>query len=378
MPIWAPTLHNARELRATLLVIAAICAAVALLFARPHPTPGPPMRDFEAYYAAGTVWNAGGEPYSQTIWNAERGLAGVNGSRYEALPFVGPPALLPFFGSIARLPFTVANTLWRAALLAALAALVFATFHFCKRPVQAWTLLAFAITAAAFGPITSALALGQLALPAFAFAVLALGTPPFGILAWLQPNVALALLGQLFGRKSALGYAAGAGAFAALCAIAVQPPGLLHYFAVLHAHAQAERFSAIQITPGAIAYGLGGSAAFAAVLSTAIAVAAIAYWFVLMRALQGWLERFCATAVLLPFAMPFFHDTICSSSSCRPSCSRRGLAERRGRLPLSVRPSLRRIGLVWRSAPTARCKRFYSLPHSRARCSPCTNVRACV
>jgi hypothetical protein len=295
-------------MRVALLAIAACSVAAALLFARPHATPGPPMRDFEAYYAAGSVWNAGGDPYSQTIWNAERKLDGVDSRRYEALPFVGPPALLPFFGVIARLPFAAANIVWRAALISAMALLALVTLRLCGQPARPWTCLAFALAALGFGPLTSALALGQIALPAFLFAALALSVRPLSILAWLQPNVAFALFGQLFEKRTAVTYAGGAAVFASLCAAALGIPGIAHYAAVLHAHAQAERFSAIQITPAAIAYGFGAPPGASAAFGTLIAAAAVVWWLALMRFCSGALERFCATAALLPLASPFFHE----------------------------------------------------------------------
>ncbi len=164
-------------MRTWLLIAASVAVLAALVFARPNQTPGPPMRDFEAYYAAGTLWNAGADPYSQSIWRAERGLAGVDPHRYEALPFVSPPAALPFFGLFARLPFTASNLLWRALLIAALAAIAFATLHLAKRAANSWNVLAIAVAALGFGPLTSALALGQIALPAFAFALLSLLRP---------------------------------------------------------------------------------------------------------------------------------------------------------------------------------------------------------
>ena len=55
------------------------------------------MRDFESYWAAGSAWSAGDDPYSRQIWRAERLVPGVNANREELLPFVGPPFGLPLW-----------------------------------------------------------------------------------------------------------------------------------------------------------------------------------------------------------------------------------------------------------------------------------------
>ena len=266
------------------------------------------MRDFEAYYAAGTVWNAGGDPYSQAIWPAEQRLAGVNGARYEALPFVGPPALLPVFGAIARLPFDAANALWRSLLIATLVALALVTLRLAQRRVDARSFFAIAVAALGFGPLTSALALGQIALPAFLFAALAVSASPFALFAWMQPNVALAMLSQAFTKRGAIAFAATLAVFAGACVAVARVPGIEHYAAVLHAHSNAERFSAIQLAPASIAYGFGAPAQIAESIGLVAALAAICSWFLLMRSIGDAIGRFCATSALLPLAMPFFHE----------------------------------------------------------------------
>lgn len=295
-------------MRAWLLAAASIAVLTALVFARPHPTPGPPMRDFEAYYAAGALWNSGGDPYSQAIWSAEKALPGVDSRRYEALPFVGPPAALPVMGLIARMPFDAANALWRAILIVALAALALATLRLAQRPITPRTFLAIAVAALGFGPLTSALALGQIALPAFLFAVCALLWRPAGVFAWLQPNVGLTLLWQLLNRRGAAAFIASLAVFGAACVAVAGIGGIEHYAAVVHRHALAERFSAIQITPASIAYGFGAPVQVAMGIATAVTVLTIGYWAVLIRSLRGEVERFCATCALLPLAMPFFHE----------------------------------------------------------------------
>ncbi len=93
---------------------------------RPPQTTGPFARDFTAYYAAGAVWNAGGDPWSRDVWRIERTIPGVDASRDEVLPFVGPAASLPLWSLFARLPFDVARIIWMAVLALALLALAVA------------------------------------------------------------------------------------------------------------------------------------------------------------------------------------------------------------------------------------------------------------
>jgi hypothetical protein len=293
--------------RAPLLFVAAIAVLVALLFARPHPTPGPPMRDFEAYYAAGTLWNHGADPYSQAIWRAEQPLTGVDAHKYQALPFVGPPVLLPFFGAAAQLSFDKANVLWRACLIAALTSLAVFTLRLADRRLTTASFIAIAVAALGFGPLTSALALGQIALPAFCFAVLSLSWAPAQFLAWMQPNVGLTLLWQIATRRAWI-FAAGAAAVAIGSALAIGAGSVGHYAGVLHRHAASEQFSAIQITPSAVAYGFGAPEQIAASIGTTVTVIAVCSWVLLMRSTRETTARFCLTCALLPLAMPFFHE----------------------------------------------------------------------
>ncbi len=113
---------------------------------------------------------------------------------------------------------------------------------------------------------------------------------------------------QLFERRSAAVFLAALAIFAAACAAIAGVPGLEHYASLLHRHALAERFSAIQITPAAIAYGFGAKPAAALAIGAAVAAAAVCCWFVAMRIIPDAAGRFCATCALLPFAVPFFHE----------------------------------------------------------------------
>jgi hypothetical protein len=296
-------------MRARLLALSTAAVLVAVFFLRPHATPGPPMRDFEAYYAGGAVWNAGGNPYSQAIWTAEKQLPGVDARRYEALPFVDPPATLPLFGLLARLPFQAANIVWRSLLVVSLAVFALVTLMLARRRITAASLVAIAAVAMGFGPLTSALALGQLALPAALFATAALAWPAFGTLAWIQPNIAIALCSLAFTRRGATALAIGVALFgAASLAVAGGVRGIEQYAALLHRHELAERFSAIQITPAAVAYGFGATPEIANAIGTLTAIAAGCSSVLLMLRAPDIVTRFCITCALVPLAMPFVHE----------------------------------------------------------------------
>lgn len=300
------------------LLLAAACAAVlyALFFARPHATPGPAMRDFEAYYAAGATWNAGADPYGTAVWNAERRIDGVRADRYEFLPFVGPPAALPIFGLVARMPYPVATIVWRGVLALSALALALAALRLAGLALNAWRIAAVAVAALGFGPLTSAVALGQIALPACAAAVCAAlllrRSPAWSAIVssfgWLQPNVALALLSQSTSKRALPGIAGGIALFAGISLAVSGAHGAFDYANVLRAHGAAERFSAIQLTPAAVAYGLGANGQAAAATGAIVAVAAIAVWFWLMRLPSSPAMRFAVTCALLPLAVPFFHE----------------------------------------------------------------------
>ncbi|MGB8150395.1 MAG: glycosyltransferase 87 family protein, partial [Candidatus Cybelea sp.] len=185
--------------RAWPLALAYVAIAIALLAARPVPTPGPPLRDFEAYWSAGSAWNAHVDPYSKEIWQAERSVPGVDAGRDELLPFINPPPALLLWSLLARLPYRAAATLWVIILAGALLALITTVLRASGAPRGAFVLAAALALAIAFGPITSDLALGQLALPAFLGATLLVALADRSIpiaaatatLAFAAPNVAL-------------------------------------------------------------------------------------------------------------------------------------------------------------------------------------------
>jgi hypothetical protein len=168
--------------------------------------------------------------------------------------------------------------------------------------------------AIAFGPITSDVALGQMALLAYLGATVV--TLPLGLAArslaafaaLFQPNVAFGLVSQL-GRNAAT-LAIVLGLFAAYVT------GLLFfgwrwpagYALRLLPHEGAERLSAIQITPAAIAHGVGMSPGVTTLIAAATAIAALAAAFAIWRRVADPFTRFAAVAPLAPLASSFFHE----------------------------------------------------------------------
>lgn len=306
--------------RVAALLLATICAAVALTFARPHPTPGPTLRDFESYYAAGALWARGGSPYTTQIWQIERTIPGVDAGRYELLPYVGIPQALPFFGALAHLAYPAAAALWTTLLLCAAAALLWATVAVLRLRLGILGLWGIVLFAIGFGPLTSDVALGQAALlsaAAVALAALAFarGRATLGGLAAfvsaLQPNTALALLSQLTRWRAIHATAAALVAFFLSFVMLQRGDSLTlpQYVALLREHGRAEAFSAIQYTPAAIAHALDLPNAAATFAGGIVLAAAVALWLGGMRALRGDAVLALAfTCGLLPFALPFFHE----------------------------------------------------------------------
>jgi hypothetical protein len=295
------------------LVIAALAVIAALTIARPHRASGPSLRDFEAYYSAGATWMRGGDPYSTAIWQTERTLPGVNANRYEFLPFVGPPATLPFWAAFARLPYPTAAMVWRAVLWLSIVLMVCIALGLGGFPRSPFNILALALAAFGFGAITNAFALGQIALPVAAAVAIAYAATRFGgkvlaaAAAFAQPNLALALAGEFRRKNTALALIAGVALFALLCA-GVSVNGVFAYALVLLAHGAAEQFSAIQLTPAAVAYGFGASAGTAIAIGGVAAVATLLFWLRAMVTFDDRLTLFIISCALVPFGSAFFHQ----------------------------------------------------------------------
>ncbi|MBV9148613.1 MAG: DUF2029 domain-containing protein [Candidatus Eremiobacteraeota bacterium] len=298
------------------LALSVLCIVLALTVARPQVTPGPIMRDFESYYAAGRAWTAHDNPYSTELWRHERTIPGVRGDRWEALPFLGFPAFLPLWALLAAAPFNVAAVLWGIVMIVLL---LFAVWVMLEQVHgrDVGSFLSVAAMCIAFAPLTSALALGQAALPSWSLIVIAtalfVSAPGVAgiatFFAALQPNLAIALLSQIRYRNVLFAIAIAMFALIALALIVVGFHGFASYLGELFAHGAAERHALIQFTPSAIGYGLGLPIVVANGLGVTTGIAAAIIWIAIMlnrRLTRCW--RLAITCALLPFAAPFFHE----------------------------------------------------------------------
>ena len=292
-------------------VAAAILVGTALLLLHPPGEPGVVLRDFEAYYSAGLTWLAHADPYSLAIWNAESHIPGVVASRHEVLPFVGLPATLPFWSLFSRMPYQTATLVWILLIAGALVTLVIASITLLR--LHAAHAILAAIAALAFVPITSDFGLGQAALPAYAFAVFTLTTPPLLAsvaiaLSALQPNVALGLGVMLQSPRTSIALVFGAIIIYAVGTIAAGAAWPLHYASVVSTHAQAERFAAIQYTPAAVLYGFGLPQPLAQGAGWLIALTAAIVAIAGALRTRATAHRFAILCCAIPFATGFFHE----------------------------------------------------------------------
>jgi hypothetical protein len=302
--------------RTRLLALAFACIAIAVFALRPRPTPGPILRDFEAYWAAGRTWNAGADPYGAAIWDAERAVEGVDPRHDELLPFVGPPATLLDWAAFARLSYPAAATLWTLLLAGFLLTLVATVARTAATRFGFSTFLAALALALAFGPVTSDLALGQLALAAFAAATLVAAFParslPFATaaayVAFAQPNASLGLASQLGENRRALAIALGGVATYLFGVVAAGWAWPLTYARILWAHAAAERFVAIQLSATSIAFGFGAAPMAARAIAAAVALLAIGAALIVALRVRDGFARFAAFSALAPFVAGFFHE----------------------------------------------------------------------
>ncbi|MGP6159482.1 MAG: glycosyltransferase 87 family protein, partial [Vulcanimicrobiaceae bacterium] len=206
-------------MRSALIAAALAILALAFFVVAPKPTGGPPLRDFEAYYAAGATARLDGDPYTREVWRVEKGVPGVVATRDELLPFVGPPFGLPLWTLLAALNWPSAVAVWEAVMALSLATLAFGALRLAGGPLAFEDAAALLVVVAGFGPLTSGVSLGQTAILSCAGIVATLlllrrgpllGAVAAALAAALQPNLAVALVARLGDRRAwlALGGAA--------------------------------------------------------------------------------------------------------------------------------------------------------------------------
>ncbi len=309
--------------RALLLLCAVLVLASAFLFARPPAKGGPALRDFESYYAAGSVWHGGGDPYAREIWRSERAIPGVVATREELLPFVGPAFGLPLWAALAKLPYERAAVLWGGLLVLCAAGMALGSLRLGHTVPDRLDALAVLIVCATFGPIVSGVGLGQVAIlscAAVVACVFALNAPAqkWGIAggivaaaaAALQPNLGLVLAARLRERRSWIVMIAAAAIVLGGSAVALGgAEGVLRYIALLRVHGSAERFIAIQTTVDAVAHALGASAGAAQALAGLVAVGALGVTVACFRSnpYDG-AAKVAIACALAPLVLPFAHE----------------------------------------------------------------------
>ena len=302
-----------------LVVAFALALAGAAIAVHPAVKASTPLRDFEAYYAAGATWFYHGDPYGRDVWRVEKTVPGVTPGRDELLPFVGPPFGLPLYGAIAGFGWPAATLVWSALLTLALAALCLGSLRAAQGSIGALDVLAAALFAGCFGPLTSGVSLGQgavLACAAIALVPLALG--PRGtfalaacaLVAALQPNLAVVLAACAGTRRAAIAFALTIVLVAGGSALALAGlGGIPHYLDVLREHAAAERFIAIQTTVPAVARAFGAAPQVAGELAFGAALVTIALLALqVTRGRYGPGDRLALACAALPLALPFAHE----------------------------------------------------------------------
>jgi hypothetical protein len=305
-------------MRRAILLTAPAVLALAFFAVAPKSTGGPPLRDFEAYYSAGATARYDGDPYSREVWRVEKEIPGILATRDELLPFVGPPFGLPLWSALGTLSWPNAVLVWECVMGLSVATLAIGALALAGGRITFEDAVAVLVLIAGFGPLTSGVALGQSAILSCAGIAATLlflrhgsllGAIAGALLAALQPNLSFALAARLGDRRSFL--ALGGAAVLVLLASALEmgDGGLGRYFATLAGQAAAERFIAIQTTPGAVARALGASPALAGMLAIGIAVVAGAL-VVLQCASRRYdpIARVAVASAALPLVLPFAHE----------------------------------------------------------------------
>jgi len=303
--------------RGFLLGVALLCYIAAVAAARPLSTPGPFVRDFEAYWSAGQAVNAGHDAYGRDVWRAERTVPGVDASRDELLPFVGPPYGLWIWRVFARFEYRAAAHVWWAILAISIAGLGVAVLIGSGLTPRAPPAIAAILFAFSFGPITSGLALGQVTAIAMLGACCAalwasgshVSTATIAtFFAALQPNIAFGTLAHL--RRPATATAVAGATIGAylLGATAADWSWPFAYARLLTAHAGAERFATIQFAPSAILYGAGAAPPVAIAGGIGITIAALVFAVIAFRNVRDTYARFACLSALIPFVAGFAHE----------------------------------------------------------------------
>ena len=246
-------------------------------------------------------------------------MPGVVATRDELLPFVGPPFGLPLWGALARLQYPRAALLWSFLIALSFGLLTAGAVRLIAPSAGGVRYLAALALGAGFGPLTSGMALGQVAVCACAATIAAqfalqrrnaLVAAGAASIAALQPNLGIALAARLPERRALIAFALAAAVAAGCSASALGSlEGLARYLSIVREHAAAEAGIAIQTTFAAVAVAFGSDPGLAGAIALAAAVATLVALCTLFATRRyGSLERFALAGAALPLALPFAHE----------------------------------------------------------------------
>jgi hypothetical protein len=313
----APSLPRIAHVSTCILLL---ISAVAFFFWLPLVPTRPLLTDFSAYYAAGRYWLMGGDPYGLGIWSIEQTLPGFHASRFDMLPFVGPPLSLPLWAAFGALPYLVAAVAWGITIIAAAASLVIIPARLAHRRIGRTDALSLLVVAVSAGPLVTGASVGQAALPAAAAVAAAILCAARR--QWLPMALATIVAG-LLKPNDALALAATAREAAALCALAASivassvanlpfangVHGIVAYANVLLGQGASERTYAYQFSVTAIAFGFGMAQSAAQTFGTVVSIVAIGAIIVALRATRASIADGALIAcAALPFVLPFEHE----------------------------------------------------------------------
>jgi hypothetical protein len=240
---------------ATLLLLAVVALAGLLAFVPPSAAlrgvgPSGLLRDFSAFYCAGSALRHGADPYlEEPLGSCERAPKPaplLPGTPALAMPAPLPPYALAPFAVLSLVPYAAAGLVWSLVLAASVAATVFALRRLTGLPLLA------IVAAFVLGDGYAMLCLGQLApvavaAVALAALLLASGRDEAAALAaagtMLEPHVGLPVCIALFVWRPRTRLPLGCAAlfFAALSFALAGPGPTLEYFSdVVPAHALSE------------------------------------------------------------------------------------------------------------------------------------------
>ncbi len=247
-------------------------------------------------------------------------LPAFQASRFELLPFVGPPSSLLLWAAFGAMTYADAAVVWSGVMVTSAALLMIIPARLALRRIGRADAVSLLLLALSYGPLVTGISVGQAALPAVAavgvailcaarrqWLPMAAATIAAGI---LKPNDALVIAATARELAASLALASSA-IISGLASLSVAHGihGVTAYLEVLLNQWTSERLYAYQFTPASIAYGFGMASHAAATLGTIVSVAAMGVIVAAIRFTRASLVDGAAIAcALFPFVLPFEHE----------------------------------------------------------------------